>query len=230
MTTSVDRIPTGKSGSRRREPSRTETPVFRYYGGHAALDLINTVSFRRGSGRQDLLGSVDDLVTWLNGAGLIDARSGAALRRWARVNETDARVLLRDMRRIRELAARLVEAAIERSRPSRRDMADVNALARKCSQRRIDWTGAGYGYRARPRTDLAGSIRQLCAESVVALLMSGDVRRIARCQDERGCGWLFIDNSRLGNRRWCSMSDCGNVAKARAFLRRGHLADGHSRH
>jgi predicted RNA-binding Zn ribbon-like protein len=29
------------------------------------------------------------------------------------------------------------------------------------------------------------------------------------------CGWMFLDLSRQRTRRWCSMEDCGNRAKAR---------------
>ncbi|TIU06903.1 MAG: CGNR zinc finger domain-containing protein, partial [Mesorhizobium sp.] len=27
------------------------------------------------------------------------------------------------------------------------------------------------------------------------------------------CGWLFLDTSRGGKRRWCSMRTCGNREK-----------------
>jgi predicted RNA-binding Zn ribbon-like protein len=34
------------------------------------------------------------------------------------------------------------------------------------------------------------------------------------------CGWLFMDDSKNGSRRWCSMQSCGNRAKAhRHYLR-----------
>jgi predicted RNA-binding Zn ribbon-like protein len=34
------------------------------------------------------------------------------------------------------------------------------------------------------------------------------------------CGWLFMDDSKNGSRRWCSMRSCGNRAKAqRHYLR-----------
>jgi predicted RNA-binding Zn ribbon-like protein len=46
------------------------------------------------------------------------------------------------------------------------------------------------------------------------LLVGGDYRRIRRCEDAQ-CGWLFLDRSRGVRRRWCSMADCGNRAKAR---------------
>ncbi|MGK9243238.1 CGNR zinc finger domain-containing protein, partial [Inquilinus limosus] len=60
------------------------------------------------------------------------------------------------------------------------------------------------------------------ALSAAALLTGPRAGRVRQCQDERGCGWLFIDESRAQNRRWCSMGDCGNRAKAsrhRARLR-----------
>ena len=44
--------------------------------------------------------------------------------------------------------------------------------------------------------------------------------RIRTCEGE-GCALLFLDLSRSGGRRWCSMSGCGNRAKARAFRERG---------
>ena len=31
----------------------------------------------------------------------------------------------------------------------------------------------------------------------------------------RNCGWFFLDTSRNKSRHWCSMTDCGNRAKAR---------------
>jgi predicted RNA-binding Zn ribbon-like protein len=44
--------------------------------------------------------------------------------------------------------------------------------------------------------------------------------RVRNCSGE-GCGVLFLDTSRQGLRRWCSMAACGNTAKVQAFRRRG---------
>src|SRR4051812_12345608 len=56
--------------------------------------------------------------------------------------------------------------------------------------------------------------------SAAALMTGIRADRVKQCEDERGCGWLFVDESRTGNRRWCSMGDCGNRAKARRHYRR----------
>ncbi len=48
---------------------------------------------------------------------------------------------------------------------------------------------------------------------------TGHWSRIRRCPAD-DCAWVFWDSSAKGTRRWCTMSVCGNRAKARAFAER----------
>jgi predicted RNA-binding Zn ribbon-like protein len=48
---------------------------------------------------------------------------------------------------------------------------------------------------------------------------------VGECEGE-GCSWLFLDTSRNRSRRWCSMEDCGNRAKARRHYERRQKARG----
>lgn len=49
------------------------------------------------------------------------------------------------------------------------------------------------------------------------LLTEPELGQVGQCPPEAGgCGWLFLDVSRAGNRRWCDMRTCGNRAKVRA--------------
>nr|QZD57827.1 CGNR zinc finger domain-containing protein [Glycomyces sp. TRM65418] len=48
----------------------------------------------------------------------------------------------------------------------------------------------------------------LSAVQALFTLPRGRIRACARC------GWLFLDSSRGGRRRWCSMGTCGNREKA----------------
>jgi predicted RNA-binding Zn ribbon-like protein len=53
-----------------------------------------------------------------------------------------------------------------------------------------------------------------------AALLTSDRRDwVRRCADDH-CGWMFLDLSRQRTRRWCSMEDCGNGAKARRHYAR----------
>jgi predicted RNA-binding Zn ribbon-like protein len=70
-----------------------------------------------------------------------------------------------------------------------------------------------------------GSVRQLLTglalEAVV--LIGGENRsRLRQCEAE-SCAILFLDESRTGERRWCSMANCGNRAKVRSFRERSQI-------
>jgi predicted RNA-binding Zn ribbon-like protein len=52
----------------------------------------------------------------------------------------------------------------------------------------------------------------LVARDALALIDSPDLARIRSCANP-DCRVLFIDRSRPGTRRWCSMQTCGNRAK-----------------
>jgi predicted RNA-binding Zn ribbon-like protein len=56
----------------------------------------------------------------------------------------------------------------------------------------------------------------LVARDALELAGSPAIARVRECADPR-CGALFLDNSRPGTRRWCSMEVCGNRAKKSAL-------------
>jgi predicted RNA-binding Zn ribbon-like protein len=65
----------------------------------------------------------------------------------------------------------------------------------------------------------AGALLAPTLWSAADLLVGAQLHRVRQCANPE-CGWLFLDNSKSGNRRWCSMSACGNCAKAhRHYLR-----------
>jgi predicted RNA-binding Zn ribbon-like protein len=57
------------------------------------------------------------------------------------------------------------------------------------------------------------------AESAADLLCYGDPSLIRKCESP-DCVLYFYDRSKNHSRRWCSMSSCGNRAKAAAHYRR----------
>ncbi|GAA2162718.1 CGNR zinc finger domain-containing protein [Actinomadura napierensis] len=78
-----------------------------------------------------------------------------------------------------------------------------------------------------PALDAAGRLRHHAAEPVTAMLAvlardaldlvaSTALARVRACAGDR-CGALFLDTSRPGTRRWCSMNTCGNRAKKDAL-------------
>jgi len=69
-------------------------------------------------------------------------------------------------------------------------------------------------------------------ESAVALsaLSLLEPRNRARIRVCGNCGWLYLDRSRNGSRKWCDMSVCGNRQKARRHYRRFRADEAGSGH
>lgn len=70
--------------------------------------------------------------------------------------------------------------------------------------------------------DPAWTLGWLAAENYVDLLEASP-GRIRRCEHPDCILW-YLDTSRSGTRRWCSMSGCGNRAKAGRHYRRREAA------
>lgn len=78
-------------------------------------------------------------------------------------------------------------------------------------------------YAWRAKTDALDGLLAPIIWSAAELLASEQLARVKSC-GAADCGWLFLDLSRNGSRRWCSMDDCGNRAKARRHYARSRSA------
>jgi predicted RNA-binding Zn ribbon-like protein len=170
---------------------------FRFRGGHLALDLAATLAARLKDQPRELLASPTDLDHWLLSSGL------AATAPKSSANDVALARTLReaiyDLARGRNSnAARNQLNSIAARRPAAPQLAPSGALVRK-------------GHAAELIATLAGQ--------AIELFGGADATRIRQCEGD-GCAILFLDHSRSGQRRWCSMEGCGNRAKAQAFRRR----------
>ena len=223
----------------------TEVPLL---GGHTALDLVNTVAPREalpdGSLPQDRLTSPAALLAWAHRAGLVDAaESELIIRAWERDPGAGA-AALDSVREVRDsLHIALLDAA--GLVPQQPDVAAValqrlhgrwvTAVAR--SALRLDRAISPPDRSApRPlRLEFGPAPDVQVQDRIVAvamdLLLTVDYERLRRCPPEDGgCGWIVLDQSRNGSRRWCQMADCGSAAKSRRLTerrraRRRHPAD-----
>jgi len=184
--------------------TRAATPIgeLTQIGGNRCLDLANTLVAAEPP--RDSLTGIEAFRAWASRAGIAvepsaDPRAdGAALRR---------------LRRLRD-AIRAIAAATVSGAPCPPDAAETltEAAARSFRSRRLGPRPGGIGWQ-RLRRDL-DSVTDLLAMEAVALFADAEGLRLKRCMGAH-CGWFFIDRSRNGSRRWCSMADCGNRTKAR---------------
>jgi predicted RNA-binding Zn ribbon-like protein len=186
-------------------------------GNSLCLDFIDTVGWRgRPAAAEDRLTSYAELVRWCGHAGALPARAVPALLAEARRRPEAAARTLADAVELREALARLFAAP--RRRPA--DLALVNALlARAPARAAVVAAGRGYRWRDEDAGDpLEGPLWPIAWDA--AALLTSDRRAWVRTCDDPECAWMFLDLSRTRTRRWCSMEDCGNRAKARRHYAR----------
>lgn len=179
-----------------------ERDGFKLRSGRLALDLPATLAARLRPEPRDLLATPHDLGRWLVAAGLAD--------RDPRPTEEE----LVQARELREALYRLAMASLHGKRFAPADRALLNRWAAEpppapqLTAHGLAWTGTGV------RASLAA-----VARDGVELLGGPLAERIRQCAGE-GCALLFVDTSRSGERRWCSMAGCGNKAKVAEYRQR----------
>jgi predicted RNA-binding Zn ribbon-like protein len=117
---------------------------------------------------------------------------------------------------LREASYRAIAAHLRSRQASAADLAIVSreiAKARAGQRLRHDGSAFSLGHFA-PGQPLDTPLWAV-ALAIGELLVSADLGRVRECPGDDGCGWLFLDASRNGGRRWCSMQVCGNRAKVR---------------
>jgi predicted RNA-binding Zn ribbon-like protein len=178
-------------------------------GGHPGLDLANTVNGRRGGVSHDLLTCHGDLLGWAVRAGVLPAEQAGYLRGLPPAQEAAA---LRRARQLREAIYGVFSAIAAGREPPGPDIAFVQTEAiRAASLRDLRPSPAGFAWAWRaPQTPHWIALR--IAHETADLLTSANPARIRECLS-RDCGWLFLDTSRGGQRRWCSEEECGTLAR-----------------
>jgi predicted RNA-binding Zn ribbon-like protein len=179
-----------------------------------SIRFVNTVAWRLRNPSEERLGSPEALLAWLRRNRLVSPRELRRLTQDWTTRPHGAAQVHRTALALREAIYALFLARLERRPPAaaaQRLFSDV--LWRGPSGLNLDWRDGQLGWRAGalPRRPL--DLLRPIALSAAALMTGNRAHKIRQCQDDRGCGWLFVDDSRLQNRRWCSMGDCGNIAK-----------------
>ncbi|MER8105869.1 ABATE domain-containing protein [Kitasatospora sp. NPDC094016] len=119
-------------------------------------------------------------------------------------------------RRLREAIQRTGRALADAAPPSPDDIALVNRAAAEPPSTpelapdatTVHWHG-----------DAVAAVLSMVARDLIALCASEHRTRVRICGNP-DCGAPFVDTSRAGARRWCSMKTCGALVKKRAYRAR----------
>jgi len=199
-----------------KKTSREWIDGFLFVGNHLALDFLNTRPVLA-EGPKELLPDVDALVRWLVASGLLTRAEGRALaRKWRRTPQS-AR-FLRELLKFRErLRATIIRQEAGFS-VSDAFIGELNSLLKEDpSVIALQRTGKklllGTIFKPENPNDVWAPIGIAVAE----FLSNVSPGRVRKCES---CVVHFLDTSKKGSRRWCSMNICGNKIKVAAYQQR----------
>lgn len=172
------------------------------------LAFADTRYWRGTATPTDELREPEDLLRWAERAERLPAEL---------VRRFDASTaLLTDAIGVRETIHRCFAATAAGREPDAADLSAFNAVLAEAPPRTLVRPGGWEVAAPEP------SVTLLLAPvlwSAADLLVGRQLPRVRQCANP-ACGWLFLDDSKSGNRRWCSMSACGNRAKAHRHYQR----------
>jgi predicted RNA-binding Zn ribbon-like protein len=164
-------------------------------GEPLALDLINT-AWPDGEGLRDVLASRSGHEEWLRENDLPGPSTAAA--RQALLQARDA-----------------IRAALETPGP-----ATLAALDRILERGRLRIRATKLSAREQVEVEREWRVPWLAVRNLLGVLDEHPTR-VRNCANP-DCPFWFLDTTRSGTRRWCSMTVCGNRLKARRHYRRQH--------
>lgn len=199
-----------------------ESSNFKLLGGALCLDFANTRNWNSAERPYDFFWSYLSLLQWALQVGAFTQPQADRLNKIAAQHEDEARAVVEKAGQLRQSIYRVFSAAAEKAESPAEDLTLLNGVLsdalshlQVCSEQdRFVWMWI-------EQDTLLDSLLWKVAQSAGDLLTSQQLERVRRCD---GCGWLFLDTTRGGRRRWCDMRLCGNRAKARRHYDRGKAA------
>ncbi len=179
-----------------------------------AFDFLNTYELEGGA-YVERLTSLEAAAAWLVDHGVVGQR------KWVLGAEPDpdGRAALARIVSVRSALWDVAHAVAHEESPEPSAVAEVNrALG---ARERLELVPAADGVRLGHSHvgDAVDDALARIAEPIVRALGTGREDRIRICANDT-CQWIFFDESRTGQRRWCDMKTCGNRAKARRHRER----------
>jgi len=193
---------------------------FLFVGNHLTLDFLNTRPIQDGE-PQELLPDFETLLRWFRAAGLVDDHGFTALhRQWE--GSARARKLLETVRRLREELRQEVLSWEAGGNVQRGTIEKLNHLLadHPMHTKLVETDGAlrvTSSFEPRQPEDLLSPL----AHSAAGLFTEVERIRVRKCGQ---CVLHFLDTSKKGTRRWCSMQLCGNRLKVAAYARKKRIA------
>jgi predicted RNA-binding Zn ribbon-like protein len=197
-------------------------------GGKLCLDFANTIDPRYGPQRREFLTCYSDLVDWARHVGVVSEHDARHLAAASRADPAAAGAIFERAIALRETIYRIFLAPARGGQPAQADLEMLlHTYAQALASARLVRRGAVFALDWMARVEALDRMLWPVAQSALELLGSRELERVRECPGLGDCGWLFLDTSKNGSRRWCSMEGCGSRAKMRRqYARRREAGPG----
>jgi predicted RNA-binding Zn ribbon-like protein len=195
-------------------------PPAMFLADSVGLDFVNSLATPVDVA-VDWLADGQDLLAWLEQAGLVSTSELLQVRARALPGELD--LVAAQARQLREWFRAFLRK--HKGRPlatgALRELAPLNRLLERNESYAQVVHGAGdrLELRVTRRWRSPESLLLPIAEALAAVVCDEDFSYVKACEGPT-CTLLFADHTRGRARRWCSMAVCGNRAKAAAHRQR----------
>ena len=192
-------------------------------GGRPCLDFVNTIHDRFAEVPLDYLATPRQYLEWCVRANLLSRQEADRV--------TVSAGIMGEVRTFREHLHDLLSAKIDGTEVPSITLRECDRWLHQAwadlaldpgSPEGVSWSSTVVD----PRRPL-----KRIALSVLDVLKTAQPQRLKRCASPDSCGWLFYDDSKGGQRRWCAMEICGTLEKMRRYRRseptNRSAADGH---
>lgn len=187
-------------------------PRFRQGAGRLCLDFLRTLRHRGTPGVTEELADPAALAEWVR-------QCGPPVE-WPRSATTPTHADVLAARALREAVYALVTAAVAAGGPAALTAATRTRLNRASAAAAPVPHLTAEGDLRHRADDPVKAVLALVARDALELAASPALLPRLRACASSDCGALFLDGSRPGTRRWCSMDVCGNRAKKSALRAR----------
>lgn len=187
-------------------------------GGCIVFNFTNTVNTRVQTPKFDYLKDYRELLAWAEKTEVLDRKRLELISTCVEGDEENGKRVFKKAIKTRELLY-VFFSAIAKGRAPGADVAESFNIALGQAFSKIKITiGSEEGKVtfADRKVSLEEPLWKILA-SAYEILAEVNYERIRECP---GCGWLFLDTSKNGKRRWCNMQVCGSNDKSLRYYYR----------
>ncbi|MFT6559639.1 CGNR zinc finger domain-containing protein [Sneathiella sp.] len=187
-------------------------------GGRTAVDFAN--SSRRFGKDGDGLEKLEELLTFLKSMGHLHEEEASSYHMYLFQNPDRCAETMNTLRHMRARFLAMLGQASNGWPIDPSFIAELNDhLLNFKTHLMLEPSEGGYVLTAKQSEQGPEQLLYPIFKDIAEFIVSDQLEKVRQCASD-SCDLFFVNQSRNGRRRWCSMSTCGNRAKVNAYLKR----------